>query len=310
MFIWLLGGWFVGHAWSETVPLNESHPDTCPDSHIVSLLPDSYARPITTMISNSSTPILCGGKGRFLSLNQPNLNCYSLLTGDVVATLQHERSDSVGFLTDTDTIWITGGTGQSITTEYVTLQKENSSSGPELPVGVWAHCFVRVNLTHGLLFGGYNIWNKTFLFDFGKKEWTRVGDMIHEDWKTYMACGALLIDQSEENIKVAVAAGGWVNSDKSLSKATEFWLPEKVAWEEGPDMPRGTAFAASVTSPDERTLFVIGGDVDCWGSISNAIFALKCFAMQCCWEVLVQELKTPRRHMAALIVTRDMIPCA
>ncbi len=119
------------------------------------------------------------------------------------------------------------------------------------------------------------------------------------------ACGTLISGDK----KVVIAAGG-DTSQHAMTKTVEILVVEDddrvfaQEWEFGPDMPLPVSNAASSTTPNQRTLFVIGGKTSQdYSQGSSAIFKIHCQQdLQCMWSKVEQELKMPSAKGLALML--------
>ena len=92
------------------------------------------------------------------------------------------RKWSSSAVLDDDTLWITGGHDDSaflLTTEFIRADG-SSVPGPDLPDEFGRHCVTRVNETHVILTGGYNIDGATVLVDVTDFSMVYGPTMIHQ----------------------------------------------------------------------------------------------------------------------------------
>ncbi len=256
--------------------------------------------------------------------------CYFLPSGTsnwilLDQTLMERRWGSSSIVIDNGkTLWIIGGTEHdnyskiSKTTELVTILDEDSPSeyvsiqqGPDLPFGVMTKCMAKINSTTAIWTGsGYKDQNQTYYVDIpnvgptGDRSPVKVvkgPELNIERW--YHICG-VLTDPGDGHHKVAIVAGG--QSGLKYVKSTELLVLDSLdladqGWIQGPDMPTKIRFTLGVTSPDGKSLLVIGGMND-YNNNLRSIYQLQ-YRNGCWqWSELDQKLQVPKAYHAAILV--------
>ena len=171
----------------------------------------------------NGTPIVCGG--------EDISDC--IVFGDTQIekiNLMENRHRSASVLLNDTNFWILGGhfsSGCYNSTELITLNADDSVSGPELPVELDSACAVKFNDSHIYLTGGYysidGSWaDKVWIYNMFDSSWTKGPSMsgarsVH---------GCTVFDQS-----LIVVAGGW-NYDTALS-SVEILDPNMNQWVPG-----------------------------------------------------------------------------
>ncbi len=312
MFL-VMGGFFVGSGGTEIIPYNGTSFVPCNGDPEIDL--DDILVGATGAVVNRA-PIICGG----YSQTEDAIidKCYSPLDPSrPIVTLTKARQYAASILLDSETLWITGG-GVPLdyyvqeqektvvdSTEYVSLPANQAHPGPNLPQAATRHCLVKYSNSQVLLFGGNQIGVLTFVFDFEESSWTLKGPSMSAK-KSAMACGVL--EDSALKTKVVVATGGVLVTEKGISKTTEFWYPEKMIWEDGPDLPMTLSNAAGVNSPDEQAFFVVGGNY-MQGALANTIYSLECSNGDCQWSLLESKLEAARRFATVMLVPAEILTC-
>ncbi len=268
------------------------------------------------------TPVICGGTANKL--------CYSLELDDynqppVLGTLKSSRIGSASLVIDNGaSLWITGGfdfdSQQTLgTTEFVELNNTwlNSSNGPHLPSdGLQYHCLETIDSNLAILIGGQDRRNKSdkfsWIVNFDTMTWEFAGSLTRRRYQH--ACGVLR-DLTLSGKRFVIATGG-VTVAHTVTRSVELLLLEdngeglafnNLTWEFGPDLPMPMTKLESVTTFDQKAMFVIGEIIEDNGVNSQfesqlAAFRLQCFDLQCSWINMKHALKGHSNKGLALIV--------
>ncbi len=272
---------------------------------------------------SKSGAVVCGVSGR----QDVKDKCYFLPSGStrwiqVEQSLMEHRDHAASIvINDGKTLWITGGGGYTPkdklrSTDFVTLLDNGSISitpGPDLPLGFDLHCLVKLNRTTAMLIGGASSeaqWDKnhsTYFLDIPE---VTDSDNVTATLRTVRgpdlnkgrgehSCG-VLTNPADGNQQVVIAAGGLYPGWTEML-TVERWSQQ--GWIRGPDMPRKVKAAPGVTSPDGKSLFIIGGLDMNGGAFHSPVIYQLAYRNGCWgWSEMQQKLQDGRRNHAAMLV--------
>ena len=128
-----------------------------------------------------------------------------------------------------------------------------------MPMPLASHCFVKLNATTAMLAGGVTYSgrsNRTWFYDIDAMTWTEGPELQVSRWQH--ACGTLKIDTSA----VVIVVGGWDSNFMSLNTSEVWFDLEPGHWTYGPEVPTPISLSEIVTTSDEKSLILIGGQDD------------------------------------------------
>ena len=209
------------------------------------------------------------------------------------------RKWSSSAVLDDDTLWITGGHDDSaflLTTEFVRADG-SSVPGPDLPDEFGRHCVTRVNETHVMLTGGYNIDGATVLVDVRDFSMVYGPSMSHHRYQH--ACGTF----QHEGKPMIIAVGGYEFLAVQTSEILDLELGR---WVRGPSLPsnHGCTHATIVPTPDQKGVILLGCYQD-----HNPIYELKFIDGHFDWQIWDRQLETPRDDTVAMLMPDQFINC-
>ncbi len=259
-------------------------------------------------------PLICGGLD--LTAGERTDKCYFLNASSnrwilVDKRMSVRRSSLASIVIDIGkSMWITGGwngTRDSKKTELVTISDDSVTftmqPGPDLPLALDSHCLVELNTTTAMMIGGWNgrVLKSTYFMDLPTLTGSSARIVQGPDLKVARrlhSCGVL---SNPGGGQVVIVAGGWNNG--TAQRSTEMLdLDLNQGWTYGPDLPKGIDNADAVTSPDGKSLMIVGGwDDQAYSSdIFNLDFNNDNNAWQ--WTKLDQALNVAREEHVALLV--------
>ncbi len=263
------------------------------------------------------TPFLCGGyftNHKFeYSKNVDIPNCYALNNdGNWThsATLIRPRFGASAVVIN-DSLLVTGGGTFNATdenqniellaeTELVSLEK--SQNFVSMPNPIMYHCLIKINETHVLSTGGYNlrdnnyiVTNSTILFDFITKKWTP-GPSLQEARITH-GCGSFRLGDSTI---LLVASGTWSKQGEDTRSVeilnTDEW---SKGWQSAQKLPLTLRMFSILPSPNNRGLVATGG-FNTAQDLSNAnLLRFECTDNtidSCQWKTSPQKMLIEGRH--------------
>jgi N-acetylneuraminic acid mutarotase len=147
-----------------------------------------YLKGCTGQLFNKSTPMICGGWNGYYSCD-----CYALQNQSwtKISSLNQCRgypaSALVSLEEEEEVLMITGGSnGSKILKSVESFDGKNWEQGqlPELPIGIWDHCLVKINATTLLIIGGRESASgktaKTHFFHADKNKWSPGANVIKQ----------------------------------------------------------------------------------------------------------------------------------
>ena len=175
------------------------------------------------------TVMTCGGSdGSYVDV------CYSL-TSQHVTSITHMsvgRSFAASIVLNENTLWVTGGLGDSgllESTEKITIT--GTSLGPNLPLALGSHAIVAINSTCSMVIAGYDgsSFNRlTFYHDNIEGEWINGPSLLQSKYSH--AAGIVTDEVTNENF-VAVTGGYIPYIDGYMTSTTE--LLQDGEWVQG-----------------------------------------------------------------------------
>ncbi len=275
-----------------------------------------------------SVPVLCGGGGATVELLELD-KCYHLKeTGfSFIGTMKEARAGAASVaILDGSTLWVTGGlaSGWGLdTTEWIDVStvispnngKNISKSGVQLPMALGFHCLQMINSKTAILYGGLtdihgksfaNTWTIEMNNSLDFEGWTPRASMRQA--RCQHSCGVV---RGSLGRKFVVAAGGGhiYSANTNLVEHLEVQeledehLTFSDNWSTGPPLPVNLMGGASVTTADQRVLFVVGGIIF---YPSRFVYALRC-TLACWWTKEGTELQIHRSHAVAMIIPPDLV---
>ena len=193
-----------------------------------------------------------------------------------------------------------------------------SNPGFELESSLLFHGMINLNDNAILMIGGYNddgdgdgyFSPKTWLYNIEDMTWTLTGANLTTG-KANFACGKIYDSSPELSSTFYVVAAGGENPYEVYTSTVEllqlvdqdrYTLISALAWKwrSGLSFPHKASGMASATTPDGKTLVVVGG-YGYVGMLSD-IFQMECWNMNCEWTVFKQRLQVPRKEAVAILL--------
>ncbi len=266
--------------------------------------------------------VVCGGRN-WDNEKIINAMCYSLSdpNSEVSGRLSTPRQGSASLVIDSGTtLWITGGadTENSLRiSEYLQLDEVSQTltsfnQRQTLPRSRQQHCLEKIGDSIAILAGGtFELIIYDYQTNIDYLTWTV--NVTKMDWREQMPLKIGRVDHScgvikEQDTIIMVVAGGQT-VDGSLTTSVELLMADSEAefhnsyhlWEFGPSLPEPLVQSASVTSPDQAKLFLIGGKTTASGTTS--VFELYCLSdLQCHWTKVDLELIVPSSNGLAFML--------
>ncbi len=275
-----------------------------------------------------NTPLICGGYE--FDLDKERHKCFAFVYPgqwiEVGNTITARRL-AASILWKSDTLWVTGGmsNGRHLnTTELVTLTESTSRlqdspsysvssvRAPDLPLPAERHCLVKLNASTAFLIGGFPNPSQTYFLDLN----TDLGEPVFDSApgpelitaRYRHACG-LLVEPGDGNDAVVVVTGGFNDSHVILTSKTEMWIPGTDQWINGPDLPVTLSYHAGLTSPDGKSLYLVGGSDGSILGYQSSIYKLSFNDGGWQWSRLDQELQVPRTSHVAMVIPGSLANC-
>ena len=181
------------------------------------------------------TVIICGGWSDGYGYVD---ECYSLSSekATLVTQMSGLRCCAASIVINDNTLWVTGGFGGSLgsdygaSTEYVSMT--GTMLGPDLPIPLDNHAMVAINSTFSMVIGGENHNDysvSTFFFDHNEAEWINGPSLIQA--RILQAAGTVTDEVTDEHF-IALTGGYNGNGQWSLD-STEIlqngeWVQGKI----------------------------------------------------------------------------------
>ena len=172
--------------------------------------------------------------------------------------------------------------------------------------------------------------------DLTNSVWRSAGALIHSRHKH--ACGVLRVPSFGNGTTSVVIVAGGTDAQNSIITSVEMVTLVNVeelvqsgmvlvkSWDLGPTLPLPLSDAASTTTSDQKSMFVIGGATTVATERSQSVLKLSCShgldddvsMLQCSWNAITDfELKTPSAKGLALTLPQfpiassfDGVDCA
>jgi hypothetical protein len=175
---------------------------------------------------------------------------------------------------------------------------------PSLPVTIYRHCMVTVNVTTVMVIGGYQNGQesgKTFFFTFGEESWTEGPKLKLK--RIEHSCGKIRRGKDSQKISIIVAGG----FDASYMSSVEILHEGSNEWKTGPELPFGIDFSRMVEDKNGGVV-LIGGLGSSFGNL-DSLYQLPHGGQDAEWTKMEQKLKTGRRSHTAFLVPDDVVDC-
>ncbi len=287
------------------------------------LLKDGTGGVLSSQSLENFTIVICGGQ----TLDDSNSDLASNNEGCITVSEQYSKASGSLFIPRIDaaslvidngnSLWVTGGyDGVSSLSASELIQPHDDpdptlisfSEKQRLLYSRRGHCLVKIGPNVAILTGGVSNY-------FKREDKTLTVNISTMDWKEKVplnigrsnhACGVLI--DLESQMKIAVTAGGtengiMTNSVEILKAESEEQFHNSVRmWEFGPNLPDAMSDAASASTADQGTMFVIGGTTSNNDDGSTYVHMLQCADLQCQWTKLDRELIAPSSHGLAFLL--------
>jgi hypothetical protein len=200
-------------------------------------------------------------------------------------------------------LFLTGGN----TTEVLTEQGWEELP-QTIPVQIFAHCAVLINLTTVMAIGGYeNIEysNKTYFFNSENEIWTE-GPQL-KNIRASHSCGTIRKNSQSQEFSVIVA-GGW---DHKLLSSVEILDPGSNEWRKGLDLPLGIR-GAKMVSDQNGAVVLVGGRTGTWDDSKylDTLYQLPHGGADTEWFEMEQKLETGKERHVAFLVPDSLVDCS
>ncbi len=188
------------------------------------------------------------------------------------------------------------------TTEYINpWSVQTSRPGPKLPHPMAGMSLVQINSTTALMIGGDYDKPSSFFLDIEREEFIEGPPMNHN--RILPACGRVVRD---EEATYVFAIGG-SNRTSFTTDTTEVWSSLTNEWTSGPTFPVSMTAAQVIPSPDQTSLFVLGGRPE--DGFLDTIYKLAFHNGQLAWILMDQKLPIARAHYVAVDIPKDLAIC-
>ncbi len=303
----------TGENGPETIDLANStttNGSSCPIDYPV----DAYSA--TGGLLNSKHGVICGG----IDLNgYGKLSaCYKIGNDDPIAYMKQERSVFASVVWSNkghqDVLWVTGGRYHnecaSISTEYVTLDSNQTTYGPDLPMALSGHCLVKLDSENVLLVGGKRSekWNdvtgsgtlntnKSFFYSTKTSRWLNGSDLLSA--RTQHACGMVVDLVTKDKVVVVIGGYGDGKSIFSSSNQTEllFLNDSPMLWQNGTPLPsteEGLAGQGVTTASNEMFILLALRSYFGEDDLHRSIYSFQSRNRIGKWSLLPQKLQVER----------------
>ncbi len=264
------------------------------------------------MVGN--TPLICGG---FDVNGDRTSKCFMFGGEDVLESFPMTRARGYASsipISDSQML-VAGGSDdfelskEAIlnTTEFVGVFEE-SKPGPDLPIPLSNFCFVKINDTTAMVIGGttsLDISYRTFFYDIPSQEFRDGPELGYR--RQGMACETFEAD----NGKVMVAVIGGFFKFPTAQDTVSLWDPETNLWIHEGLFPIPIGFAKAITSPDRKSIYVIGGYDQETSAVDKVYKSSFNSANQTLsWEL--QDLRLPqgRCSFVAMEIAETLVDCS
>ncbi len=249
-------------------------------------------------------PLICGGynsspkySNKCFSLegnewiNSSSLN--TVLYQAAVSPSPYPSNDQKLFVTSGDTVKV--------------LTRQGWKMLPHrLPVKIYYHCSVLVNLTTVMVIGGEHNWrisSTAYLFNTENEIWT-AGPQLKKE-RAIHSCGRIRKNSQSQDFSIIVV-GGW-NGSSYLSSVEILDLGATV-WRKGPNVPFGISLAQMVE--DSNGGVVLVGGKSYHTDYLDTLYQLPHGGADAAWTKMEQKLKIGRNSHVAFLVPDDVVDCS
>ncbi len=199
-----------------------------------------------------------------------------------------------------DGVWLVSGDSiadyddpyheNSLTTEIWTGTE--FEEGPLLPIGMWNHCQLTVNLTH-VFFADTRVTGRAFLLDWYSQTWTELPPMTVE--REDMSCG--LINNSNHGLEVVIVE----------DSVTEIYNFKDEEWRsDGPYI--NNIFNQAGFAQVGDTFYIVGGQDDDYDELDTIYYFDH---IDYSWGKLTQRLQVPRtKYPGVVAVPDEFVTCS
>ena len=226
------------------------------------------------------------------------------------ATLSRQRYRSAALVLDNNKLWITGGlySDARTTSEYITPGNE-PVKGPDLPAELASHCMVQLDEDTIMFLGSRHSVlrrsQKTYLFSIKNNSFTTGPDLTGTN--AGMMCGVL---EDDNGNKIVVAAGGMDQSFEPITDIQTWVFGSGNDFMTSGQLPKTLKYGAAVTTPDKKSLIVIGGvETNSASSAQKSLYKISCTTTECQVETMPQTLKIARYLPIAMLIPDSMANC-
>ncbi len=240
--------------------------------------------------------------------------------------MSRPRAHSERIVWNSSSLLVTGGSrtgsGPFSSTELLTITESDqtvpkysvtSSPAPDLPIHTSEHCLVKLNDSTAFLTGGFIVGRST-----GARRTTYFldldSDLDQEEFDSYAGpelataryghvCGMLVNPGDGSDAVVVVTTG----HNGGILSSTEMWTVGSDRWIGGPRFSVAIYYATGTTSPDSKSLLVVGGTT--FEYQLSAIRKLSFEDGSWQWTKLEQELLVPRSSHVAMLIPDSLTNC-
>ncbi len=102
---------------------------------------------------------------------------------------------------------------------------------------------------------------------------------------------------------------------KTVYKNTYIWSSNTETWKKGPYLPSRFCCGAAISSWDQSSMFLVGGRFNIkigQEGLLSTIYKFRCWSSNigdCHWQLLDQQLKTPRDDFVAIMIPSELVTC-
>ncbi len=261
-------------------------------------------------IGFNNKPIICSGRvNQFLYSRK----CYSL-EGDQWTPSGRTRTprgyaavSQSPYQSKSKMFFVTGGVYNSarLNTAEVLTEKGWEKLPQKLPVTIFSHCSVLVNLTTVMVISGYQNYFKspsTYFFNSENNVWNE-GPQLKYKRKLH-SCGRIKRNSQSKEFSIIVAGGyegSYLSSVEILDEGSD-------EWREGPNLPFGIDEAEMVENQNGGVVLV-GGESEN-DHYLDTLFQLPHGGEDAVWTKMEQKIQTGRHHHVAFLVPDSIADCS
>jgi N-acetylneuraminic acid mutarotase len=180
------------------------------------------------------------------------------------------------------------------------------SNIPSLPVTIFGHCMVTVNLTTVMVIGGYQnspISGKTFYFTFGEESWTEGPDL--KNIRVLHSCGKIRRNKERQEMSIIVA-GGYDGS--SYLSSVEILHEGSNEWQTGPELPFGI-YGSQMVEDHNGGVVLIGGELSSDVNLDTP-YQLPHGCLDAVWTKMEQKMRSGRSEHTAFLIPVNFADCS